>query len=65
MLFVAIRAYDGILSMVQRVGEVSSTVSWALPGQIRSRAVLVIARKPGEGASDQLNRYPKRPVGQM
>ena len=28
---VAVRAYDGNMSMVRRVGEVSSTVSWALP----------------------------------
>ena len=28
--------------MVQRVGEVLSTVSWALPGKIRSQAMLVI-----------------------
>ena len=30
---VAVRAYDGNMSMVRRVGEVSSTVSWALPGK--------------------------------
>ena len=28
--------------MVRRVGEVSSTVLWALPGQIQSHAMLVI-----------------------
>ena len=31
--------------MVQRVGEVSSAISWASPGQIRSSAMSVIARK--------------------
>ena len=57
---VAVRAYDGRLSMVQRIGEVSATVSWALPGQIRSHAVWIIPRKPGEVGSDRFNRYPKK-----
>ena len=43
------RAYDGRVSVVQRVGEVSSAVSWALPGQIQSHAVLAIARKTRGG----------------
>ena len=30
---VAVRTYDGRVSMVRRVDEVSSTVSWALPGR--------------------------------
>ena len=54
--------------MGRRVGEVSSIVSWALPGQTRLHAVLVIveeACKPGEGGSDHLYGYPKRSVGQM
>ena len=42
-------AYGGCNSVVQRVDKVSSTVSWALPGQIRSYAVLVIARNTRGG----------------
>ena len=30
---VAVRACDGGVSMVRRVDEVSSTISWALPGK--------------------------------
>ena len=43
------RAYDGCNSVIQRVVKISSTVSWALPGQIRSHAVLVIARNTRGG----------------
>ena len=50
------------------MGEVLSTVLWALPGQMRSHAMLVIvveACKSGEGGSDHLKGYPKKPIGQM
>ena len=49
---VAVRAYDGSMSMIQRVGEVSFTVPWALRGEIQSHAMLVMlvgAWTPGEG----------------
>ena len=57
-------AYDGCYSVVQRMGKVSSTVSWALPGQIQSHAVLVIALYT-RGGRDWIGEYgyPKGPVG--
>ena len=54
--------------MVRQVGEVSSTVSWVLPGNIRPHAMLAIvieACKPGREGSDQFNGYLKRPVDQI
>ena len=49
---VAVRAYDGKVSIVRQVGEVLFTVPWELPGKIRSHAMLVIVvkvYKPGKG----------------
>ena len=60
---VAARAYDGKVSMVRRVGEVSSTGSWALSGQIQSHAVFVIvveAYKPGKGGVGSVERKPQK-----
>ena len=46
------------MSIVRRVGEVSSTVLWALPGKVQSHAMLVIveACKPGEGGIESVEK---------
>ena len=59
---VAIRAYDRIVSRVRRVDEVSSVISWALPG--KSDHVLywsysIKAYKAREGAQIRCERNPQ------
>ena len=58
---VAVRAYDGRLHMVRRVGGVSSTVSWALPGQIQSHAMLAIVVEACKGRGRESIRTLKKP----